>query len=202
MAELFGDRAPWRVGYFTFAELRRLDAAKVHSGTIAGELIPTLREVIDALGTSAGLLLEVKDPHRYPGIEGDVYRELRAIPGYLGPALNAGRLVVQSFDHDSMRAVHALAPEVPVRLLFRWRPTLDQLAEAADCAVQVNTDHRVNGSCAGRVHPRARHDDQRLHGQLRGGHAPRHRHRRRRHHHQRPRCPPSVPTGPDPAPRR
>ena len=142
-ADVFPGRAPWRVGDFTFAELRRLDAGSSFAGYFAGEPIPTLREVIDVLGPDTGLLLEIKDPHRHPGIELAVYQELCAIPDYLGAAVRAGGLVVQSFDHESMGVFHGCAPEIPVGLLFDERPTDGQLVSAGRWARQVNTDYRV-----------------------------------------------------------
>ena len=141
--EVFPDRAPWAVGSFTLAEIRRLDAGSWFAPEFAGEPVPTLREVLDTLGRRAGLLLEVKSPASYPGIEVAIDKELSATPGYLSSALAAGRLVVQSFDHESMRRYHDLAPEVPIGLLYGYRPTAVEIAAAATWAQQVNPSYRV-----------------------------------------------------------
>lgn len=141
--EVFPGRAPWNVSDFTLEELQRLDAGSWFAEKYAGEPVPTLREVVEAIGTRAGLLLELKSPALYPGIEAEIDKELRSIPGYLPAALTSGNLVVQSFDHGSMRAYDDLAPEVPVGLLFGYRPSEAELDAAAGWAEQVNPSYRV-----------------------------------------------------------
>lgn len=140
---IYPDRASWRVGDFTLAELRKLDTGSWFGARFGDETVPTLREVVRSLGERAGLLLEVKAPSRYPGIEADVHRELSAIPGYLDSALADDRLVVQSFDIGSMRRYHRIAPKVPLGLLFSSRPSAAQLLEASTWAEQINPNYRV-----------------------------------------------------------
>lgn len=141
--EVFPDRAPWNVSDFTLDELRQLDAGSWFSPDFAGEPVPTLREVVDALGSRTGFLLEVKSPHLYPGIEAEIHQELSSIPGYMPRALRNGDLVVQSFDIDSMRTYHEVAPEAPIGLLYGSRPTEEQLVDASTWAEQVNPSYRV-----------------------------------------------------------
>ncbi|NYG54281.1 glycerophosphodiester phosphodiesterase [Nocardioides perillae] len=139
--EVFPGRAPWRVGDFTYAEMQRLDAGSWKAPSFAGERIPTLREAVFELRRSrAGLLLEVKSPALYPGIEAEIVADMRAVPGYVDSAVRADRLVVQSFDWPSMRTYEALEPTVPVGLLGRPDPAL--LPELATWADQVNPSHR------------------------------------------------------------
>lgn len=145
---LFPDRAPWNVADFTLAEIEQLDAGSWFSPDFAGEPIPTLREVVDALGPRTGLLLELKRPDLYPGIEARIHAELSAVRGYLNRSLRTGRLVVQSFDAGSMRTYHELAPEVPIGLLYSSPPRQDELLEASTWVDQVNmaftvTDRRL-----------------------------------------------------------
>ncbi|RCG24021.1 glycerophosphodiester phosphodiesterase [Sphaerisporangium album] len=126
-------RAPWRVRDLTLAQVKRLDAGSWFSQKYRGERVPTLGETLDALGGSGiGMLLEVKAPHLYPGIEARVARELRRHPAWLRP----GRLVVQSFDWNSMRRFHRVMPEVPVGLLGTPAPA--RLPELAKFARQIN----------------------------------------------------------------
>lgn len=151
--EVFPGRAPWRVGDFTLAEMRRLDAGSWFSSTFAGEPIPTLREVVEALGGRAGLLLELKAPELYPGIESEIDKELTSIRGYLPAALASDRLVVQSFNHASMRTYNDLNPAVPTGLLFGYRPSEAELIAAAGWAEQINPSYRVtDGALVERVH--------------------------------------------------
>lgn len=151
--EVFPNRAPWLVSDFTLAEMRRLDAGSWFSPDFTGEPIPTLREAVDALGQRAGLLLELKNPELYPGIEAEIDKELASIPGYQGSALTTGKLVVQSFNHDSMRAYDDLNPAVPTGLLFGYRPTDAELVAASGWAEQINPSYRVTDQdLVNRVH--------------------------------------------------
>ncbi len=139
--QVFPDRAPWKVADFTYAELSRLDAGSWKGAEHAGEQIPTLSEVIDTVRASrAGLLLEIKAPQLYPGIEADVVDTMRKVPGYVESAVAADRLVVQSFSFDSMRTYSELEPSVPVGLL--GTPAVAQLPELATWADQVNPHHK------------------------------------------------------------
>ena len=91
----------------TLAELRRLDAG-------AGESLPTLREYIE-LGKSAGveLLIELKSPNLYPGLEAKVVAALEDAH-YLEMS------VVQSFDWDSLRRTRQLKPSLRLGALYDW----------------------------------------------------------------------------------
>lgn len=138
--EVYPERTPYRVGDFTFAELRRLDAGSWFSEEFAGERIPALAGALPELRARAGLLLELKDPALYPGIERQVAGELEAA-GFSRPAPAAGRLVVQSFDRASMRRYHEIQPRVAVGELYARRPTGAELRAAATYALQVNPSY-------------------------------------------------------------
>ncbi|WP_225878492.1 glycerophosphodiester phosphodiesterase [Spongiactinospora rosea] len=133
---VFPGRSPWAVQDFTLAEIRRLDAGSWFSGDYAKERVPTLGEALSAMdGSGLGLLLEIKEPGRYPGIESRVARELRRH----GAWPNSGRVIVQSFDWDSMRRFHGLLPGVPVALL--GTPATGRLGALARYADLVNVPY-------------------------------------------------------------
>ncbi|MDR8413315.1 glycerophosphodiester phosphodiesterase [Nonomuraea sp. 3-1Str] len=135
--KVFPGRAPWPVSGLSLAEIRKLDAGSWFDGDYADEPVPTLAETLRAMsGSGLGLLLEIKAPHLYPGIESRVAAELRRAPAWLEP----GRLVVQSFDWDSMRRFHALMPDVPIGLL--GKPSTGRLAEVAGFADEVNPPYQ------------------------------------------------------------
>ncbi|MBP2705531.1 glycerophosphodiester phosphodiesterase [Microbispora sp. RL4-1S] len=146
--KLFPRRAPWRVGDFTLAEIRRLDAGSWFAPRYKGERVPTLGETLTKLsGSGLDLLLEIKEPRRHPGIEGRIARELRAEPAWLRP----GRLTVQSFDWDSARAFHRLLPNVPIGLL--GAPSAGRLAGLSRFADEVNPPYAsVTAQYVRRVH--------------------------------------------------
>ncbi|MGW0805172.1 glycerophosphodiester phosphodiesterase [Nonomuraea sp. NPDC002799] len=145
---VFPDLSPWNTGDLTLAQVRKLDAGSWHSGDYTGEPVPTLGEALREMGGSGlGLLLEVKSPELYPGIEARIADELRNNPGWLRP----GRVVVQSFAWDAMRRFHRLLPNVPIGLL--GTPTSAQLPELASFADLVNPQHTtLTASYVRRVH--------------------------------------------------
>lgn len=136
--EVFPGRDSYAIADFTMAELDRLDAGSWFDPAFAGEPVPTLRETLDLLrDLHVGLLLEVKSPELYPGIEQDIADELTADPYWLAPAPN--RLVIQSFDWESMRRSQELLPSVPHGLLGRVDEA--DLATYAEWADQVNPSY-------------------------------------------------------------
>lgn len=145
---VFPDLAPWHVGDLTLDQIRELDAGSWRSDAYEGEPVPTLGEALREMsGSGMDLLLEIKSPELYPGIEARVAAELRRHPGWLAP----GRLVVQSFGWESMRAFHRLLPAVPIGLL--GTPSTAELPELAGFADQINPPHTgLTSSYVRRVH--------------------------------------------------
>jgi glycerophosphoryl diester phosphodiesterase len=134
--ELFPGRAPWRVSDFTLAEIKQLDAGSWKGPEFAGEPVPTMAEMVELVRPSrAGILMEIKVPELYPGIEADVADEFESFPGYVTSAVAAGRLTVQGFNWESMRTYHRLQPQVPVGLL--GTPPVAQLPDLT-WADQIN----------------------------------------------------------------
>ena len=78
--QVFPDRTSYQVADYTLAEIKQLDAGSWFGAEFAGQRILTLREWVEAVGSSAGMLLEAKDPWAFPGIETDIDKELRSIP--------------------------------------------------------------------------------------------------------------------------
>jgi glycerophosphoryl diester phosphodiesterase len=114
----FPGRSPWRVKDFTLAEIKTLDAGSWFDEEYAGEPVPTLKEMVAQVRSSrSGILMELKSPGLYPGIEKRVAAEFDAFPGYVRSAVAAGRLAVQSFDFGSMKTYKSIQPGVPVGLL-------------------------------------------------------------------------------------
>ncbi|ARQ71349.1 glycerophosphodiester phosphodiesterase [Streptomyces marincola] len=138
--QVFPDRAPWNVSDFTAAEIARLDAGSWFGEEFAGEPVPTLARFLDRLARNdQRLLLEIKAPHLYPGIEADILAELSA-KGWPGEEHPGERLVVQSFDAGSVRTVHELAPELETG--FIGTPAVADIPAYAAWADQINPRHR------------------------------------------------------------
>ncbi|MFE2048974.1 glycerophosphodiester phosphodiesterase family protein [Streptomyces sp. NPDC059459] len=137
--EVFPDRAPWNVGDFTAAEIARLDAGSWFGPEYAGARVPTLQQFVDRLEHHhQKLLLELKSPELYPGIEQQTLKVL-ANEGWLDRHHVAGRLVVQSFDADSIRTVHDLKPTVKTG--FLGTPPVSDLPEYAEFTDQINPSY-------------------------------------------------------------
>jgi glycerophosphoryl diester phosphodiesterase len=135
--QVFPDRTSYQVADYTLAEIKQLDAGSWFGPEFAGQRILTLREWVEAVGSSAGMLLEAKDPWAFPGIETDIDKELRSIPTFV-QALRKGRVIMQAGDEPWLRAYNQLAPDVPVALLYYTRPTDEQLVSASTWLDAVN----------------------------------------------------------------
>ncbi|SPT51830.1 MULTISPECIES: glycerophosphodiester phosphodiesterase [Actinomadura] len=135
--KVYPGRAPYRVADFTLAEIRRLDAGSWFAKKYAGERVPTLGQALRAMrGKGLGLLLEIKSPALYPGIEKRIAAELRRSPSWLRYDPRERLLVVQSFDWESVRRFHAVLPKVPTGLL--GTPKTGELRKLASYADQIN----------------------------------------------------------------
>ena len=94
-----------KVGRLDFAELSSLDVGSWFDRRFHAERVPSLEEVLDLLPARIEVHLEIKQARPlYKGIEEDVLRILRGRPNL------AGRVVVSSFHHPTLRALRALDP--------------------------------------------------------------------------------------------
>ncbi|MEV0304463.1 glycerophosphodiester phosphodiesterase [Streptomyces prasinus] len=142
--EVFPGRSPWKVGDFTAAEIARLDAGSWFGPAFAGTRVPTLEQFLRRLERHGQkLLLEIKNPRLYPGIEGETLQTLDN-EGWLDRAHLRNRLVVQSFSAASVRTVHELEPEV--RTGFIGKPPVKDLPVYADFADRINSPHAALSS--------------------------------------------------------
>ncbi|WP_181793280.1 glycerophosphodiester phosphodiesterase family protein [Streptomyces sp. WELS2] len=133
--EVFPGRAPWKVGDFTAAEIARLDAGSWFSSTYAGVRVPTLKQYMRRVERNhEKLLLEIKSPELYPGIEKQTLKLLRN-EGWLD-GRHRNRLIVQSFSADSVRTVHRLKPAVTTAYL--GAPAVTELKDFARFTDLIN----------------------------------------------------------------
>ncbi|WP_079125247.1 glycerophosphodiester phosphodiesterase [Streptomyces lushanensis] len=136
---VFPDRAPWKVKDFTAAEIARLDAGSWFGARWAGERVPTLKQFLHTVDANRQkLLLEIKGPEQYPGIEKDILRVLRQ-EGWLDRAHVEEKLVIQSFSAESVRAVHRRHPGITTG--FLGTPAAAELPTYAAFTDQINPSH-------------------------------------------------------------
>jgi glycerophosphoryl diester phosphodiesterase len=137
--EIFPGRAPWKVKDFTAAEIARLDAGSWFGAAYAGARVPTLRQYVHRVELHhQKLLLEIKNPELYPGIERQTLK-LLSNEGWLDQQHLANRLIVQSFSADSVRTVHRLKPGVKTG--FLGTPSAADLPACATFADQINPSY-------------------------------------------------------------
>jgi glycerophosphoryl diester phosphodiesterase len=137
--DVFPDRAPWKVKDFTAAEIAQLDAGSWFGEAFTGARVPTLEEYVDRVEHNhQKLLLEIKNPELYPGIEQQTLK-LLGNEGWLDQRHITGRLIVQSFSADSLRTVHDLKPQVRTGLL--GKPAEEDLPRYAAFADLINPSH-------------------------------------------------------------
>ncbi|GAA2081983.1 hydrolase [Streptomyces albiaxialis] len=135
----FPDRAPWNVADFTAKEIRKLDAGSWFNKRFKGERIPTLHEYMQRVSRNGQrLLMELKAPELYPGIEKQTLAELRK-DGWLDKHHLKKKLIVQSFNATSVEKVHELKPAVKTG--FLGNPAASELKKYAKFSDQINPRH-------------------------------------------------------------
>ncbi|MFH9470105.1 glycerophosphodiester phosphodiesterase [Streptomyces clavifer] len=137
--EVYPGRAPWAVEDFTAAEIAELDAGSWFGERFTGAGVPTLTQYLRRVERNRqNLLLEIKSPETYPGIERETLRVLRA-EGWLDRAHVTHRLVVQSFGAESVKTVHARRPDVVTG--FLGTPSPADLPSYAAFTDQINPSY-------------------------------------------------------------
>ncbi|MGW1891863.1 glycerophosphodiester phosphodiesterase [Streptomyces sp. NPDC002004] len=149
--ELYPGRAPWNVRDFTAAEIAKLDAGRWKGPEFAGAHVPTLKDYLNRVDANhQSLLLEIKNPELYPGIERDILQELGR-DRWLNKQHLDERLIVQSFGVDSVQTVHRLRPDIRTALL--GTPSIAKLPAYSEFVDQINpSDSTVSRSYVSLVH--------------------------------------------------
>lgn len=149
--EVFPDRAPWAVKDFTAAEISRLDAGSWFGAKYTGTRVPTLHQYLKRITRNRqNLLLEIKSPEIYPGIERATLQVLNQ-EGWLDRSHVRDRLVIQSFGADSVRTVHELRPDVITG--FLGTPAVAELPSYAAFTDQINPSYTtLSGDYVAAVH--------------------------------------------------
>ena len=101
-----------KIAELTLNELKSLDAGSKFSLEFKEERIPTLNETLDVVQTSQSkLVIEVKSPDSYPGIEEDLIQLLHQ------KAIQE-QVIVISFDHEFVSKLKRDQPDLKVGLLY------------------------------------------------------------------------------------
>lgn len=98
------------------AALKELDAGSWFASEYAGERIPTLAEVMEAVGQALLLNIELKSSGRPDGRLAAAVADLVARFGL------AERVLISSFEPEELLPVRRLAPHLPLGLLYNPLP--------------------------------------------------------------------------------
>ncbi|GGD89730.1 glycerophosphodiester phosphodiesterase [Paenibacillus nasutitermitis] len=133
---------------YTLQELQAMDAGSFYDKDYAEETIHSFDEVMNRFAGRLGILIEIKDPELYPGIEEKLAEKLRRYEGMAnGRGLKANEgIMVQSFDFESMRHMHDLLPGVPVAVLVHkdQHPLSDKkLDDLASYVTYINYNQKL-----------------------------------------------------------
>lgn len=116
---------------YTLEELRRFDAGVKFGPQFTGEVVPTLREVLDlCVENGVGVVIELKAPELNPGLE----EKVAALVGEMW-LKGAENLWCISFHHEAIRRMRALDAAVPLGYLYL--PTTENFAQADDTVQAV-----------------------------------------------------------------
>lgn len=132
------------VSAYTLEELRSLDAGSWFDKDYAGEKIPSLNEVLEMYGEKINILIELKSPELYPGVEEKV---AEALAKYKLDTSN--NIVIQSFNHPSVIKSAELLPEITHGVLAgeNYKNVTDQqLQEFAAYAEYFNPNLKIVSS--------------------------------------------------------
>ncbi|MFD1716935.1 glycerophosphodiester phosphodiesterase family protein [Georgenia deserti] len=141
VADVFPERADDHITSFTWDELSQLDAGSFFGTPFHGTDIPHLDAAARQARGWTGVNVEIKEPSASPGVEqalADTIAENRDWQRLLAQ----DKLIVSSFDVESLETFHELAPEVPVLPIAGELPGDEVLAEWAEYSVGVVTNYR------------------------------------------------------------
>jgi len=131
-----------KVGELTFEQLRSLDAGSWKGEQYEGEPIPTFEEILDRYRGKVGILIELKAPELYHGIEKQVAEALKE--RNLDKPQNE-KIIIQSFNFESMKTTNELLPLVPIGVLTsnRVHTTPEALQEFSTYADWFNPSYGI-----------------------------------------------------------
>jgi glycerophosphoryl diester phosphodiesterase len=126
----------------TFGQIRSLDAGSWKGEEFKGEKIPTFDEILERYHGKVGILIELKAPELYPGIEAQVAQKLKE--RNLDKPQNE-KIIIQSFNFESMKITNSLLPKVPIGVLTsnRAHTTEQALKEFATYADYFNPSYGI-----------------------------------------------------------
>lgn len=119
----------------SFSQLKMLDAGTWFSKDYTNQRIPSFQELLNRYAGKVKMLIELKNPSQYPGIEKEVADVLTKY--HLDSRPN-DEIIIQSFDKNSVQTFHRILPAVSTGVLLKYKPLgipprqLNEMAKYAD----------------------------------------------------------------------
>jgi len=125
------------VGEKTLAEIKELDAGAYFDTRFAGERVPTLAEVFEAVGDRLLINVELKGM----GWNADGLEAI--VAGLIARHGLTGRVIISSFNPIRLRRMRRIAPQLPLGFLHDWETPAGWrwLAAALMLGLKVEADH-------------------------------------------------------------
>lgn len=122
-----------KVSDYTLEELKQFDFGSYKGKSFEGERIPTLDEVLNLFSNfSKKLLIEIKTPSQYPGIEDMIVEKLKE------KEVPTRKVIIQSFDFDCVKKLSNMNLEYELGVLISKKkywyklPDFKEIAKVAD----------------------------------------------------------------------
>jgi glycerophosphoryl diester phosphodiesterase len=157
--DLFPGKVPWRVWEFTLDELKTLDCgswfnrtdpfgqikagivSQVEMDSYIGEPIPTLRQALEFTRANHWRVnVELKDQYFEKFDQAIVEKTVKLL---VELGMDDGeQVVLSSFNHDYLRSVHSLNPNIPIQALtsVKIKDLLEYLADLDTNTCNPNVD--------------------------------------------------------------
>lgn len=98
----------------TYKELEKYDVGKWKGESFIGERIPLFEDVLQLIeNVDIKLLIEVKQPEKYPGIEEQILKSIDE------NGINEEQIIIQSFNKKSIQKFQALRPGIKLGVLIK-----------------------------------------------------------------------------------
>ena len=103
-----------KIAELTYSELKKFNVAKYFSACKETVRIPSLEEVLDALGDNAEFFLEIKNRDNiYPDIAQKIVRFIES------KKISPDKLFISSFHHETLKKINRLNPSLNLGMLLR-----------------------------------------------------------------------------------
>lgn len=125
----------------TYKELQKYDIGKWKGEAFIGERIPLFDDVLHLIrNTDIKLLIEVKQPEKYPGIEEQILESL------IANDINEQQITIQSFNKKSIQKFKSLNSRIELGVLIKKKDRFisrDSIRKIGEYATFINPNYKI-----------------------------------------------------------